>query len=206
MFQLPDLPYAHDALEPYISAKTLGFHYGKHHRAYIDNLNDLTKTTDFQNMPVEEIVRRSEGKIYNNAAQAWNHTFYWYCMAPPKDEAENKPTGDLAAAIDEFFGSFEKFHQEFTEIGKTHFGSGWAWLAKTDGGKLEIKGMHDADTPVKDGHKPLLALDVWEHAYYLDYQNARPDYIEAFWKVVNWDFVAECLAGKHDEPLMTPSK
>lgn len=206
MFTLPKLPYSEDALEPYISAKTLSFHYGKHHKAYIDNLNTLTKGGDQQNMPVEEIVKRSEGKVFNNAAQAWNHTFYWYCMAPPNSKAENKPTGDLAAAITDQFGSFETFREQFTEVGKTHFGSGWAWLAKTDGGKLEIKGMHDADTPLKDGHKPLLALDVWEHAYYLDYQNARPDYIEAFWKVINWAFVAECLAGKHDDPLMLPGK
>lgn len=202
MFELPKLPYAESALEPYISAKTLSYHYGKHHKAYIDNLNQLTEGTDFRNMPVEEIVQRSDGKLFNNAAQAWNHSFYWYCMAPPKSEADNKPTGDIAAAIDESFGSFEKFRADFTEIAKTHFGSGWAWLAKTDGDKLEIAGMHDANTPLKDKHKPLLALDVWEHAYYLDYQNARPDYIEAFWKVVNWEFVAECLAGKHDSPLM----
>ncbi len=202
MFTLPDLPYAQDALEPFISARTLSFHYGKHHKAYVDNLNELTKQTDYQTMSVEEIIRRSEGKLYNNAAQAWNHTFYWYCMASPQNDEANEPTGEIAAAIQENFGGFTEFRDKFTEVGKTHFGSGWAWLALTEGDKLEILGMHDADTPLKDGHRPLLALDVWEHAYYLDYQNSRPDYIEAFWKVVNWQFVGECLAGKHQDPLM----
>lgn len=203
MFTLPDLPYTQDALEPYISAKTLSFHYGRHHKAYIDNLNDLVKTSDMANMPVEEIIKRSSGKIFNNAAQAWNHAFYWLCMAPPKSQDANEPSGDLAAAIDEEFGSFGAFKEQFTEIGKTHFGSGWAWLAKDKAGKLEISGLHDANTPLKSGQIPLLALDVWEHAYYLDYQNSRPDYIKAFWKVVNWDFVAECLAGKTSGPLIT---
>lgn len=202
MFKLPDLPYAQDALEPYISASTLSFHYGKHHKAYVDNLNDLTKNTDYVSMPVEEIIKRSDGKTYNNAAQAWNHTFYWYCMAPPADNQANLPQGNIAAAIEDQFGGFEQFREQFTEVGKTHFGSGWAWLALTDNNKLEVLGMHDAHTPLKDNHKPLLALDVWEHAYYLDYQNARPDYIEAFWKVINWQFVDERLAGKHDGPLM----
>lgn len=202
MFKLPDLPYAQDALEPYISARTLSFHYGKHHKAYVDNLNELVKGTDYTSMPVEDIIKRSDGKIYNNAAQAWNHTFYWYCMAPPAGDQLNLPKGNIAAAIEDQFGGFEQFREQFTAVGKTHFGSGWAWLALTDNNKLEIIGMHDADTPLKDNNKPLLALDVWEHAYYLDYQNARPDYIEAFWKVVNWQFVNECLAGKHDDPLM----
>ena len=206
MFQLPDLPYAQNALEPYISAKTLSFHYGKHHKAYIDNLNDLVKGTDMANMPVEEIIKRSDRKIFNNSAQAWNHAFYWLCMAPPKNKDDNKPTGDLVAAIDEVFGSFNAFKEQFTEVGKTHFGSGWAWLAKAKAGKLEISGMHDANTPLKNGQIPLLALDVWEHAYYLDYQNSRPDYIEAFWKVVNWDFVAECLADKNSNPLVPSQK
>lgn len=203
MFLLADLPYAVDALEPYISAKTLGFHYGKHHKAYIDNLNDLVKGTNMANIPAEEIIKRSDGKIFNNAAQAWNHAFYWLCMAPPKNKDANEPSGDLAAAIEEVFGSFKAFKEQFTEIGKTHFGSGWAWLAKDKAGKLEISGLHDANTPLKGGQIPLLALDVWEHAYYLDYQNSRPDYIEAFWKIVNWDFVADCLAGKINEPLIS---
>jgi Fe-Mn family superoxide dismutase len=200
-FVLPELPYAQNALEPYISAKTLSFHYGKHHKAYVDNLNGLVEGNDFANMPMEDIIAKADGKVFNNAAQAWNHTFYWYCMAAPS-EGENMPTGEIAAALDDSFGGYDKFREQFTEVGKTHFGSGWAWLAATEGGKLEIIGMHDANTPVKDGHTPLLALDVWEHAYYLDYQNARPDYIEAFWKVVNWDFVAERLAGKDLGELM----
>lgn len=203
MFVLPKLPYAQDALEPYISAKTLSYHYGKHHQKYIDTLNELVAGKDFAKMPVEEIIRRTDSKLYNNAAQAYNHTFYWYCMAP---NAGGEPTGQIGDAIADSFGSFADFRTKFTEVAATHFGSGWAWLAQTDGGKLEIIGMHDADTPIKDKHKPLLALDVWEHAYYLDYQNKRPDYIEAFWKVVNWEFVEKQLLDPDNEPLMVPDK
>lgn len=201
-FSLPKLPYAEDALEPYISAKTLSFHYGKHHQKYVDTLNELVEGKDFANMPVEEIIQRSETKLYNNAAQAYNHTFYWYCMAP---NAGGDPTGQIGDAINDSFGSFSDFKTKFTEVAATHFGSGWAWLAQTDG-KLEIVGMHDADTPIKNKHKPLLALDVWEHAYYLDYQNKRPDYIEAFWKVVNWGFVEKQLLNTSTESLMIPEK
>ena len=201
-FLLPKLPYAEDALEPYISAKTLSFHYGKHHQKYVDTLNELIEGKDFANMTVEEIVQRSESKLYNNAAQAYNHTFYWYCMAP---NSGGEPTGQIGDAISDSFGSFDDFKTKFTQVAATHFGSGWAWLAQVDG-KLEIIGMRDADTPIKDNHKPLLALDVWEHAYYLDYQNKRPDYIEAFWKVVNWEFVEKQLLNPSSESLMVPEK
>jgi len=200
-FELPELPYAIDALEPNISAKTLEYHYGKHHKAYIDKLNAALEKEDFGGASLEEIIQKSDNGLFNNAAQAWNHTFYWYGMSP---DGGGEPTGDAAAAINEAFGSFADFKKEFTDTATTHFGSGWAWLALNNG-KLEIMGMHDADSPLKIDAKPMLALDVWEHAYYLDYQNARPDYITAFWNVVNWDFVSQQLASDSSEPLMTSS-
>lgn len=205
MFTLPGLPYELDGLEPYISEKTLSYHYGKHHRAYVDNLNKLLEADEsgnFNGLSVEEIIAKSEGKIFNNAAQAYNHTFYWYCMKPIAEGEENKPSAELEDILKENFGGVDEFIAQFTEVAKTHFGSGWAWLLKKKGGSIEIKGMHDADTPLINGDEPLLALDVWEHAYYLDYQNARPDYIEAFWKVVNWQFVEDRLNGKKMESLM----
>lgn len=201
-FILPDLPYALDALVPHISKETLEYHYGKHHAAYITNLNMLTEGQDFRNMPVEDIIRRSDNGLFNNAAQAYNHTFYWYGMMPNTGGKDPVPTSQIAAAIDEAFGSFAEFRKQFTEIGVKHFGSGWAWLFKNKDGKLEIKSMHDADTPVKDGDTPLLALDVWEHAYYIDYRNARADYIEAFWKLINWQFVEDQLLKSNKEPLL----
>jgi len=197
-FELPELPYEMNALEPNISAKTLEYHYGKHHKAYIDKLNTALETQDFGSASLEEIIKKADNGLYNNAAQAWNHSFYWYGMSP---DGGGVATGDAAAAINEAFGDFETFKQKFTETATTHFGSGWAWLALNNG-KLEIMGMHDADSPLKVNAKPVLALDVWEHAYYLDYQNARPDYITAFWNVVNWDFVSEQLASDSTEPLM----
>jgi Fe-Mn family superoxide dismutase len=205
MFTLPTLPYAEDALEPYISQKTLSYHYGKHHKTYIDNLNGLLEGEageKFKGMNVEEIVASAEGKIFNNAAQAYNHTFYWYCMKPVVEGEVNEPSGELKELLEKDFGGVEEFKAKFTEVAKTHFGSGWAWLLKKKDGSVEIAGMHDADTPLINGDTPLLALDVWEHAYYLDYQNSRPDYIEAFWKVVNWEFVAERLAGKEMDSVM----
>jgi Fe-Mn family superoxide dismutase len=153
-------------------------------------------------MNVEEIVASAEGKIFNNAAQAYNHTFYWYCMKPVVEGEVNEPSGELKELLEKDFGGVEEFKAKFTEVAKTHFGSGWAWLLKKKDGSVEIAGMHDADTPLINGDTPLLALDVWEHAYYLDYQNSRPDYIEAFWKVVNWEFVAERLAGKEMDSVM----
>mgnify|MGYP003452821129 CR=1 FL=1 len=196
MFKLPTLPYAEDGLEPYISAKTLSYHYGKHHKTYVDNLNKFLEddsNAQFRGLVIEDIIAGSKGKLFNNAAQAYNHTFYWFCMSPNPDKKENLPEGEVLKMIEVNFGSFEKFKEEFTEVAKAHFGSGWAWLLKKTDGKIELAGMHDADTPIMNGDIPLLALDVWEHAYYLDYQNSRPDYIEAFWQVVNWNFVAKQL-------------
>ncbi len=208
MFKLPDLPYSLNALEPYISKKTLSYHYGKHHKAYIDNLNNLLEqdtSSKYSDKNIEEIVADSEGKIFNNAAQAYNHTFYWHCMKPVEDNEKNNPSDRLKDLLEENFGSVDDFIAQFTEIAKTHFGSGWAWLLKKKDGSIEIMGMHDADTPLMNGDTPLLALDVWEHAYYLDYQNGRPDYIEAFWKVVNWDFVEARLDGVQDKSFMEQS-
>ena len=199
MFKLPELPYGLDGLEPHISKKTLEYHYGKHHKAYIDNLNGLLEGEDeFDGKNIEEIVASSSGKIFNNAAQAFNHTFYWYCMRPVAEGEANEPSAKLKALLEDKFGSVEDFKNQFTEVAKTHFGSGWAWLVKKQSGDIEIVGMHDADTPIMSGDVPLLALDVWEHAYYLDYQNSRPDYIEAFWNVVNWEFVESQLDGSGD--------
>lgn len=203
-FELPKLPYELDALEPVLSKETLDYHYGKHHAAYVTKLNELIAGTDFANMPIEDIVARSEGPMFNNSAQAFNHTFYWDGMRPPTAEVDNPPTGAIAAAINEAFGSFESFKTEFSEVGATHFASGWAWFLKNKAGKLEIKGMRDADTPIKDGDTPLLALDVWEHAYYIDYRNERPDYIAAFWQLVNWEFVEGQLLAPKRESLMLP--
>lgn len=203
-FILPVLPYALDALEPVLSKETLEYHYGKHHAAYINNLNGLITDTDFVNMPIEDIIARAEGPMFNNAAQAYNHTFYWEGMRPPTADTANLPVGQIANALNESFGSFEAFKTQFSEVGAKHFGSGWAWLLKNKAGVLEIKGMHDADTPVKDGDTPLLALDVWEHAYYIDYRNKRPDYIAAFWQLVNWQFVEKQLLNPSQESLMLP--
>lgn len=202
-FVLPALPYAVDALAPHLSKETLEYHYGKHHAAYITNLNQLTEGQDFRNMPVEAIIKSTTGGLFNNAAQAYNHTFYWYCMTPNTADTMPAPPSHLAAALEETFGSLDSFVKEFTDTGLKHFGSGWAWLLRTKDGRLQVKGMHDADTPVKDGDLPLLALDVWEHAYYIDYRNARATYIEAFWKVINWQFVEDQLLKTNDQSLLT---
>lgn len=205
MFTLPLLPYKLDALEPYISQKTLSYHYGKHHKAYVDNLNDLLKqdqTGRYTGKNIEEIILGSDGKIFNNAAQAYNHTFYWHCMKPVSGDSKNEPSDKLKKILEDNFGGVDVFKAKFTEVAKTHFGSGWAWLLKKKDGSIEIAGMHDANSPILEGDLPLLALDVWEHAYYLDYQNARPDYIEAFWKVVNWDFVEEGLKNQETKSMM----
>ena len=184
--KLPELPYAKDALAPHISAETIEYHYGKHHKAYVDNLNKLIPGTEFENMPLEDIIKKATGGVFNNAAQVWNHTFYWNCLSP---KGSGAPTGALAQAIEKAFGSFDKFKEQFANAGMTRFGSGWAWLVKNADGSLTIESTGNADNPMKDGKKPLLTCDVWEHAYYIDYRNARAKYIEAFWNIVNWDFV-----------------
>lgn len=188
---LPDLPYAMDALEPHISRETLEFHYGKHHRTYVDKLNGLIEGSRFADASLEDIVRSSDGGVFNNAAQVWNHTFYWHCLSP---NGGGRPGGELAKAIDASFGSFDEFHKQFSDKAVTLFGSGWAWLVKQRDGKLAIVQTGNAATPLTGVDKPLLTCDVWEHAYYIDYRNARPKYLEAFWKLVNWDFVAKNFA------------
>ncbi len=194
-FQLPPLPYADTALEPHISAKTLSFHHGKHHKAYVDKLNELVKGTDLETKSLEEVIIQSEGKnvpVFNNAAQVWNHTFYWNCM---KQAGGGKATGAVAAKIEEDFGSFDKFVEEFKTAGATQFGSGWAWLVVGKDGKLKVTKTGNAEVPFTKGETPILTMDVWEHAYYLDYQNLRPKYIETFLaSLINWDFVNKSLA------------
>jgi Fe-Mn family superoxide dismutase len=189
-FELPKLPYAIDALEPYISKATLEYHYGKHHQAYVNNLNNLIPGTEFENATLEEIVKKSTGGIFNNGAQVWNHTFYWNCLKP---KGGGVPTGKLLDAINASFGSFEEFKQKFTTAAATLFGSGWAWLVKNNDGSLSIVQESNAGNPLRNGLIPLLTCDVWEHAYYLDQQNKRPDYINAFWNLVDWDAVASRL-------------
>ncbi len=187
-FELPPLPWAADALEPIISVKTIEFHYGKHHQAYVNNLNNLLPGSPFENAPLEQIVVEAEGGIFNNAAQVWNHTFYWNCLTP---QGGGQPTGDLMDAIVRDFGSFEEFQKQFTQAAATLFGSGWAWLSADEDGKLIISQEPNAGNPMRKGLEPLLTCDVWEHAYYLDKQNRRPDYIADFWKLVDWDAVSE---------------
>ena len=188
---LPALPYAMDALAPHISAETLEFHYGKHHKTYVDNLNNLIKGTEFENASLEEIVKKSSGGVFNNAAQVWNHTFYWNGLKP---NGGGEPTGALADAINAKWGSFTAFKEAFTKCAVTTFGSGWAWLVKTPTGELDLVSTSNAATPLTTDNKALLTCDVWEHAYYVDYRNARPKYVEAFWNLVNWDFVAANFA------------
>lgn len=186
---LPELPYAMDALAPHISAETLEYHYGKHHQAYVTNLNNLIRGTDFENDSLEDIIMKAEyGPIFNNAAQIWNHSFYWNCLSP---NGGGEPTGAIAEAINESVGSFANFKEQFTQAALTLFGSGWSWLVKKPDGKIALAGSSNAGTPMKDGQKALLTCDVWEHAYYIDYRNRRPDYLDAFWNLVNWDFVNE---------------
>lgn len=190
MFNLPDLPYAKNALEPYISEETLEYHYGKHHQTYVDNLNKLSAWTEFENMDLEDVIKSSEGWIFNNAAQVWNHTFYWNCMTP---NAEANPNIEIAELIDRDFGSFDEFKEKFSTMAATNFGSGWTWLVQTPAGKLEIVNTSNAGTVLTTENKALLVIDIWEHAYYIDTRNARPKYIENFWNLVNWDFVNENL-------------
>ncbi|HBC6354206.1 TPA: superoxide dismutase [Fe] [Proteus mirabilis] len=190
-FELPKLPYALDALEPHISKETLEYHYGKHHQTYVTNLNNLVKGTDLENKSLEELIKTTEGGIFNNAAQVWNHTFYWNCLAP---NAGGAPTGKIAEAINKAFGSFEEFKKQFNDAAAKNFGSGWTWLVKKADGSLTIVNTSNAATPVSGEDKPLLTVDVWEHAYYIDYRNARVKYLEEFWALVNWSFVEANLA------------
>lgn len=185
---LPDLPFAKDALEPHISAETFEYHHDKHHAAYVTNLNNLVPGTEFEDKSLEEIVTSAPaGGIFNNAAQVWNHTFYFNCMGP---DAGGEPSGDLADAIAATFGSFAEFKEKFSTSAVTNFGSGWTWLVKNADGNLEIVNTTNAGCPLTAGLVPLLTIDVWEHAYYVDKRNARPAYVESFWNVINWDFVA----------------
>jgi Fe-Mn family superoxide dismutase len=185
--ELPALPYAPDALEPVISAETIDYHYGKHHQAYVTNLNNLIPGTEFENASLEEIVMKSSGGIFNNAAQVWNHTFYWNGLSP---DGGGEPAGALADAINTAFGSFDAFKAEFIKNGIGNFGSGWTWLVKNADGSVGIVNTSNAANPMTDGKTPLLTIDVWEHAYYVDYRNMRPKYLEEIWRIVNWDFVA----------------
>lgn len=187
---LPPLPYPIDALSPHISQETLEYHYGKHHQTYVTNLNKLIAGTEFESMPLEDIIMKSKGGIFNNAAQVWNHTFYWQSLSP-KGGAE--PTGTLMAAINQYFGSFAEFKEQFTQVALGTFGSGWAWLVQDTAGALKIVSTSNAGTPLTDGVTPLITCDVWEHAYYIDYRNARATYINAFWLLVNWQFAAQNL-------------
>lgn len=190
--KLPDLPFEKNALEPHISAETIEYHYGKHHNTYVTNLNNLIKGTEHENKSLEDIIKSAPaGGLFNNAAQVWNHTFYWNGLKP----GGGAPSGALAAAIDSAFGSFDEFKDQFTKTAVTTFGSGWAWLVKNADGSLAIESTGNAGNPMTSGKTPILTCDVWEHAYYIDYRNARPKYVEGFWNIVNWDFAAKNFGG-----------
>lgn len=182
--KLPELPYAKDALAPHISAETLEFHYGKHHQAYVTNLNNLIKGTEFESSSLEDIIKKSSAGIFNNAAQVWNHTFYWHSLSP---KGGGPATGAVADAINKSFGSFDAFKEKFSQSAVSNFGSGWTWLIKK-GDAVEIVNTSNAGSPVKEGQQALITIDVWEHAYYIDFRNARPKYVETFWNLVNWEF------------------
>jgi superoxide dismutase, Fe-Mn family len=188
---LPTLPYAMDALQPHISKETLEFHYGKHHQTYVTNLNNLIKGTEHENASLEDIIKKSSGGLFNNAAQIWNHTFYWHCLKP---NGGGEPTGKLADAIKAKFGSFDEFKKQFTQTCIGTFGSGWGWLVKNADGTVDLMSTSNAQLPMTSGKVALLTCDVWEHAYYIDYRNKRPDYLAAFWNLVNWDFASKNFA------------
>jgi Fe-Mn family superoxide dismutase len=188
-FKLPDLPYPHNGLEPHISAETLEYHHDKHHRAYVNKLNELVKGSKYEKMDLVELILSSEGSVFNNAAQAWNHDFFWKCMTP---HGGKEPSGRIAEMITKKWSSFDKFKEEFKTKAVANFGSGWTWLVQNKNG-IEIMNTHDADTPKAHNMKALLTVDVWEHAYYIDYRNERPKFVDAFWNVVNWDFVNQNL-------------
>ena len=190
-FELPAMPYANDALAPHISAETIEYHYGKHHQTYVTNLNNLVPGTEFEGLSLEEIVKKSSGGVFNNAAQVWNHTFYWHCLSP---NGGGEPQGALADAINSTFGSFEQFKEEFSKCAVTTFGSGWAWLVKNADGSLALVSTSNAGCPLTAGQTPVLTCDVWEHAYYIDFRNLRPKYLEAFWALVNWEFASANFA------------
>ncbi|VXB22393.1 superoxide dismutase [Massilia sp. 9I] len=188
---LPALPYAKDALQPHISAETLEYHHGKHHQTYVTNLNNMIKGTEYENLSLEEIIKKSTGGVFNNSAQVWNHTFFWNCMSPNGGGA---PTGKVADAINAKWGSFDKFKEEFNKSALGNFGSGWTWLVQKTDGSVDIVNTSNAGTPLTTSDKPLLTADVWEHAYYIDYRNARAKFLEAFWNVANWEFANQNLA------------
>ena len=191
---LPALPYELDALQPTISRETLEFHYGKHHQTYVDKLNILIPSTEFNSLTLDKIILKSlSGPIFNNAAQVWNHTFYWNCLTP---NSTKSPTGELLASIEKTWGSFKAFKEKFTEAAINTFGSGWAWLVKNNDGSLAITSTSNAGTPMTQSQQALLTVDVWEHAYYIDYRNARPKYVEAMWEIINWDFVQQQFQAK----------
>ncbi len=190
-YELPELPYAQNALEPHISAETLEYHHGKHHAAYVTNLNKLVSGTEFEGKELEEIITSADGGIFNNAAQIWNHTFYWNCLNP---NGGGSPEGDLSKAIDDTFGSFDAFKEKFTASAIGNFGSGWTWLVKNPNGSIEIVNTSNAGCPLTNDQVPIVTCDVWEHAYYVDYRNARPAYLGAFWNLVNWEFANKNFA------------
>lgn len=190
-FELPELPYAINALEPHISQETLEYHHGKHHATYVTKLNGLIPGTEFEGKSLEDIIKSASGGIFNNSAQIWNHTFYWHSLSP---NGGGTPTGALADAINAKWGSFEAFQKEFDEKAVGNFGSSWTWLIKNSDGSLEIVNTSNAGTPITEGQTPIITVDLWEHAYYIDYRNARPKYLAAFWKLANWDFATENFA------------
>ncbi|SRR5690554_42639 len=191
-FELPALPYAKDALAPHMSQETLEYHHGKHHQTYVTKLNELIAGTEFEGKSLEDIIKSSKGPIFNNSAQVWNHTFFWNCLSP---NGGGEPTGAIADEINKAFGSFEAFKQKFNDSAVGNFGSGWTWLVKNADGSLEVYNTSNADTPMTAGKTALLTVDVWEHAYYIDYRNSRPNFLNGFWSLVNWEFVNQNLAG-----------
>ena len=190
-FELPALPYEKNALEPHISSETLDFHYGKHHNTYVQKLNGLVEGTDLEGKSLEDIIKTSSGGVFNNAAQIWNHTFYWNSLSP---NGGGEPTGAVADAINAAFGSFEDFKAKFNDMAVNNFGSSWTWLVKKADGSLDIVNTSNAGTPITEGLTPLITVDLWEHAYYIDYRNVRPDYLKGFWALVKWDFANENFA------------
>ncbi len=200
--QLPKLPYALDALAPHISRETLEYHYGKHHQTYVKTLNDLLKGTEFEESSLEDIIRKSSGPLFNNAAQTWNHTFYWNSLSP---RGGGKPSAALGAAIDRKWSSFSAFKETFTTSAVGNFGSGWTWLVQKRDKSLAIVNTSNADTPMRGPDRPLLACDVWEHAYYIDYRNSRPNYMAAFWRLVNWEFAEQNLEAVSSQRVAVPA-